>query len=264
MKLTVLRSVGPQKKRDHYTIAMNTSYGDRFLGHIRDRGNFCHSCGDGCISCRHGYELDFTESIAQIIDVPALLSIMIDEPQAYLPDKVAKHDVLIAISVHEEILVSFVERLTTASGIIVPVEEPGWISPYVRGKLQAHCNDRGIEIAFPKPFCSFNPPSGVLKEFKEKLRIGRPDISFHIRKGRIQDARVNCSAPCGATYFVARHMKGIRVDNDVTQSLDSFLSAYPCTASTEVDREFGDSIIHRAVQLQRSVLQDLHLHKAEG
>jgi hypothetical protein len=85
-----------------------------------------------------------------------------------------------------------------------------------------------------------------------------------VKEGRITDAEVVCSAPCGATYFVARNIKGKKVDGNLVNSIDSLLSAYPCTASTEVDREFDDSIIHRAVQIQRELLRGLNLDAAAG
>ena len=241
---------------------MNTSYGKRFLGHIRDRASYCSSCGGACISCRKDYDLDFSESISEMISFPATLPVMLDDPEAYMPETVKEHDILIAISVHEEILVSFVQHCTSAAGIIVPIEEPWWISPYVKGKLKGLCSSRGIEIAFPKPFCSFDPRNGVLKDFKNMFRIGRPEIEYSVVHKRIEKTTVLCSAPCGATYFVARNMKGMKVDGELVQTVDSLLSAYPCTASTELDREFGDSIIHRSVQLQRKVLRDLNLDKA--
>lgn len=262
MKITVLRSSGTAHKKDSYAVRMNTSYSKRFLGHIRDRDHYCSSCGDACISCRQDYELDFSESIAEIITFPAVLPVMLDDPEEYMPEAVRKHDILIAISVHEEILLSFAQNCTSAAGIIVPIEEPWWISPYVQGKLEELCRRRGIETAFPKPFCSFDPSKGVLRDFKETFRIGRPEIRYEVRDDRIQETTVLCSAPCGATYFVARNLKGRSLGAQLVHTVDSLLSAYPCTASTEVDREFGDSIIHRAVQIQRKILRGLNLDKA--
>jgi hypothetical protein len=257
VKITVLRSGSHQEKKGQYEVRMNTQYSKRFLGHIRDRGSFCSSCGEACISCRNMYDLDFSEFIAEVITFPAVLPVMLDDPGEYLPDSVKEHDILIAISIHEELLFSFVQYCTEAAGIVIPIEEPWWISPYMREKLENHCKNRGIEIAFPKPFCSFDPADGVLKTLKERFRIGRPEIRFEVKDKRIVESRVLCSAPCGATYFVAKNVRGVEVNDELVQTIDSLLSAYPCTASTEPDREFGDSIIHRAVQLQRSILKDL-------
>ena len=258
MQITILKSGEATQKNDLYAVRMNTSYSKRFLGHIQDKGTYCSACGEKCISCRKEYELDFSAYIAEIITFPNILPVMLDEPDAYLPDTVKNHDILIAISVHEEILFSFVKQFPAARGILVPIEEPWWISPYMQGRLKEHCRDHNIEIAFPKPFCSLDPRTGVLRDFKEHFKVGKPSISFEVADNRIRETHVFCSAPCGATYFVARHLRGRAVDDGLVQSLDSLLSAYPCTASTEVDRDFGDSVIHRAVQIQRDVLRDLN------
>jgi hypothetical protein len=240
---------------------MNTAYAGRFIGHLTNQNDYCASCGDLCITCRKRYELDFSEHIVQTIDVPALLPAMLDDPTEYLPASsgVADHDILVAVSVHEELLQSFIERFGTAMGVVIPIEEPWWLSPYGRSRIREHCAGRGIEVEFPKPFCSFNPEKGILKAFKERFRIGKPAIDYTVRHGRIVKTNVICSAPCGATYYVARNMEGRTVDRDLVNGIDALLSAYPCTASTEVDREFGDSIIHRAVQLQRDILRGLKL-----
>jgi hypothetical protein len=264
MDITILRSSKSQKPVDNYAVRMNTAYSRRFLGHITDKGTYCSSCGDKCITCRKGYNLDFSESIVEIVEFPSVLPVMLDEPEEYLPESVKKHDILIAISVHEEILLSYIENYSSARGIIVPIEEPWWVSPYAQGRLQGLCRSRGIEIAFPKPFCSFDPSDGVLRDFKKSFKIGKPEIRYEVKKGCIVETEVVCSAPCGATYFVARNLKVRKVDDDIVNIIDSLLSAYPCTASTEVDREFGDSIIHRAVQIQRYILRGLNLDTTAG
>ena len=104
MKITVLRSESQKVNKDQYELRMNTLYSKRFLGHIRDKGSYCSSCGEACISCRKHYDLDFSDSIAEIISFPAVLPVMIDDAQEYLPGSVKEHDILIAISIHEELL----------------------------------------------------------------------------------------------------------------------------------------------------------------
>jgi hypothetical protein len=189
---------------------------------------------------------------------------MLDEPEEYFPKRVPDHDLLIAISVHEEILLSFVERFSFHGGIIVPIEEPWWVSPFVQNRIRTICGERGIEVTFPKPFCSFEPKEGILRDFQEQYRIGKPRVRCDAREGRIIGTEVLCSAPCGATYYVARNMVGKEMNEGLVHIIDALLSAYPCTAGTEVDREFGDSIIHRAVHIQRNILVGLKLERAAG
>jgi len=257
MKILILRSVENQRPRGEYTVSMNTAYADRFIGHITDAADFCTACGNDCISCRKGYKLDFSQDIAGVVPFPSRLPIMIDDPEDYLPSDVPSHDVLVAISVHEELLLSFVDRFPLSRGIIIPSEAPGWISPYAKNAITEKCSKKNIEVAFPKPFCSFSASSGVLREFRNYFRVGKPEMNIYLEGNKIRHARVECSAPCGATYYTARGLTGKSLDEDLVLIIDTMLSSYPCTASTEVDREFQDSIIHQAVKIQRNVLSSI-------
>jgi len=257
MNVLILKSVENPPPPDDYTVSMNTAYADRFIGHITNAQGFCTACGKGCIACREGYGLDFSKDIAGVVTFPAHLPVMIDDPESYLPCDIPAHDVLVAISVHEELLLSFIDMYPVSRGIIVPSEAPGWVSPYAKKMISEKCAHNNIEVAFPKPFCSFSPHSGILQEFQKYFRVGKPRLHIHMEKNIIRYATVECSAPCGATYHTARGLTGKGLDEDLVMVIDTMLSSYPCTASTEVDREFQDSIIHQAVKIQRSVLSPI-------
>ena len=267
MNILVLRSsrlgarAQPASINDSYRLTYNTSYAKRFLGHLRAEEGYCRACAGNCRNCRGGYGLDFSSSVTEIIDfpstMPAIIDDPIDDPYEFVPQDVPRHDVLVALSVNEEVLLAFLKKHPIARAVIVPIEQSDWITPYWEGAVSNFCKENGIDASFPKPFCSFDPVSGVLKEFKEKFRIGRPEIDFVLRDGRIKETHVLCSAPCGATYFTARRLEGRSVDEDLAFVIDSALSAYPCTAGRTVDRYFNDSITHQAVKLQRNILNSL-------
>lgn len=263
MKIFVMKSVrtAPRGRPDlhtgPYTHTADTAYVGRFLQHIRGDGEYCHACGNNCRSCRSGYDLDFSDSIVGMLEFPATMSVMIDDPEEFIPCAVPDHDVLVAVGVNEEVLKAFVETHPIARGVIVPIEGSSWISPYAISTITKICEKNGIECAFPKPFCSFDPETEILKAFRREFRIGKPKIEYEIQGGVITGTKVRCSAPCGATYFTARRLQGRRLDEDLTFVIDSALSAYPCTADRALDREFGDSITHQAVKIQRCVLQTL-------
>jgi hypothetical protein len=238
-----------------YAVTVNTAYAEKVLGQLR--GAPCSACGERCLGCREGYDLDRSRYLAAVYDFPGRLPYLLDDPESYLPEEVPGHDVLLVMGVHEEVLLAFARRFSRAGGIVVPLEGSDWLSPYIKQCLQELAAERGLELAVPKPFCSFDPGPGLLQRFRRELRIGRPEVRFSVRGGTVRRAEVACSAPCGATYYVARRLLGRAVDDDLVYTLDALLSSYPCTAGTEVDREFGDSIIHRAVQLQRELLRPL-------
>ncbi len=257
MKVLILRSIKDCSIKDQYSISMDVNYANRFIGNLTDKGNYCSACGGKCVSCRSHYQTDFSKNIVGIIDFPSILPAIIDEPEDFFPDQIPSHDVVVAIAVNEEILISFVEKFSELKGIIIPIERSNVISPHAVKVLTELCTEKGIEVSFPKPFCAFSPGSGILHEFKNYFRIGKPEIDFIIKDGVIIGAKVLTSAPCGATYFSARGLVDKNINDDLPFIIDKQLSCYPCTADTAVDREFKDSITHQAVKIQREILLDI-------
>ncbi|MBF0430717.1 MAG: hypothetical protein HQK83_05530 [Fibrobacteria bacterium] len=259
MKILILRS--SQNLNDGpwtpYSVTVDTAYAERVIGHLTDKGDYCRACQDKCIACRRKYELDFSEHLAGIIDFPSVLPVMLDDPEEYLPDTVPSHDVAVIIAVNEEIVLSFVQQFSASKGIIIPIERSDVITPNYIQKIRKVCEDKGIVVAFPKPFCSFAPENGVLKEFQKIFKIGLPEVEYTIEDNVIKKAKVKVSAPCGATYFTCRGLIGKHIDDDLQFIIDKQISAYPCTADHAVDREFNDSITHEAVKRQRIILQKL-------
>ena len=206
---------------------------------------------------RKEYNLDFSEDIVDTLTFPATLPAIIDDPVSYLPRDIPHHDILIALAVNEELLYSFLKQFPQSRAVIVPIEETHWVSPFAISSIRELCNRNRIEISFPKPFCHFNPSSPILKDFKKRYKIGIPELQIHTENRVIKELYVKCSAPCGATYYTAQGLKGKSLDDDLILVIDKCLSSYPCTAGTELDREFEDSIIHHAVKIQRNVLSSI-------
>jgi len=256
MKLLILRSVINTTSNDPFSTRIDTHYADRVIANLTDKGGFCRACADTCVSCRSFYTTDFSKNIAGIISFPSLLPAIVEEPAQFLPDRVPDHDIMLAIAVNEEILIAFIERFSASKGIIIPIERSNWISPHAIHTITGICRDKDIEVSFPKPFCSFSPKSGILKEFRNYFRIGKPDIRYTIDNGCINDTKVLVSAPCGATYFTAQGLQNRNSNDTLELILDNRLSSYPCTADTSVDREFRDSITHQAVKIQRDLLNN--------
>jgi hypothetical protein len=242
---------------DPFTVIANTTYADRVLAHLTVREGYCRSCGERCISCKKRYTTDFSDNIVGSIEFPATLPVIIDDPEEFVPENVPPHDLLLAISVNEEVLLSFLQRHPVSRAVVVPIEESYWVTPYGKGAIEAFCEGQGIEVAFPKPFCSFEPHEGVLKVFRDEFRIGKPKVEYIIESDSISSVKVICSAPCGATYFTARKLTGRKIDEDLAYIIDNALSSYPCTAGREVDRGFNDSITHQAVKIQRAILKQI-------
>jgi len=258
MNILILKSKEQKSPEKPFTVKMNTTYAERVIKHLSGSNDLCSGCGENCIKCRNLYNLNFSESIAGIVEFPSELPAILEKPELYLPEKVPAHDLLIAISINEELLISFINKFPYSRGVIVPLEERGWISPHAVELIKGICRKKGVEVCFPKPFCSFSPDKKqpLLFEFRKKFRIGKPEVSIKFRGKIITEVKVNCSAPCGATYYTARCMVGKELSRELVFTIDKALSSYPCTAGRELDPQFGDSITHRAVKIQRDILKN--------
>jgi hypothetical protein len=265
MKLLILRSeaTGIEKKpEDHYLLECDTSYANRVIGNLRGYENFCTSCAAECINCRTPYRRNFSENIVGVFSFPSVLPYVLENPDAYVPANVARHDVLLIIAIHEQILLECVKQCPNwgTKGVVVPLEGPHWISPSTRTKAQKICEGHGIEIAFPKPFCAFKPPEGgVLARFRRAFHVGYPEVELTVKDGRITKTNVKVSGGCGSTYYIARWLLGKRVDEDLEfEVLSKRLHSYPCTASMERDPELNDdTCLHIAGDAHRSILLSL-------
>lgn len=254
-------SAGESGAPDEYAVKLDDRYADRVIGNLENRPDFCTACGPDCYQCRRPYGRDFAESIVGRVAFPAVLPYVLERPEEYVPSDVPAHDVLIAVAVHEQILVECLKRCGEwgVRGVVVPIEEPGWISGSARAEAEKICARQGVEIAFPKPFCDFAPPQGsFLADFRRQFAIGRPEVEFDVQGGVIRDVQVHVSAPCGATYYIARYLKGKGLADDLRYEVVSKrLHSYPCTSSMEWDDELGDTILHVAGENHYALLDAL-------
>jgi len=263
MKTVILHSVN-NKKQDKdinpYLYEANTNYAKRVIGNLRNRANFCTVCGRDCTLCRKPYDRSFSPDIAAVIPFPAVLPYVLETPIEYVPENIPAHDVLLVIHIHEQILLEILKKCGEwgTKGVVVPLEAPHWLSGSAKKKAFDICSKSNIEIAFPKPFCSFNPPiNSLLADFKNYFHIGMPDVDLEIEDNTIVKANVNVSAACGATYYIARWLEGKKLDDNIKIDVISHrMHSFPCTASMAWDNELDDTPLHIAGQAHYGILPD--------
>lgn len=263
MKILVLCSrehdVG-RTPENEYTQRCDTAFAQRVLGNLRNDGEFCTACGNDCVDCRRPYGRDFGQDIAGVLTFSALLPYLLENPRDFLPPEIPRHDVLLAICIHEQILLEMLKICASAGtkAVVVPLEASAWITPAAREQAEAICARNRIEIAFPKPFCRFDPaPGTVLDRFRRHFHIGAPEVRLEWDGDRISETHVEVSAACGATYYVARWLKGKTRDDDLRHDVVSRrFHSYPCTASMQHDDELGDSPLHVSGQAHYKILAD--------
>ncbi len=236
-------------KLEPFNLTFDDNYAQRFIQHLEDNPNLCSGCGQNCVQCRRAYQLDYSRDIAGIYKFPSQLPFYVDNPLDYLPTAPPKFDIFVAINTHEEILLclpDYIKR-NQGKGLIVPVEDPDWLSNWAKMHLESLCKEQGIEFNAPKPFCALQASSNTpfINLFIDHFKIGKPKVELKIDKNKIKNARVKICAPCGNTIFVAHNIKGHSLDKDLHDWVAKYWHSYPCIASMKYDEELADTILHQ-------------------
>jgi len=247
---------GPE---DLYLQEFNTHYAERVLGNLRGQPEFCTACAAECAHCRDPYKRDFSGDMVGVFSFPAVLPYVIEKPEEYVPPDIPLHDALLAIHIHDQILIEILKHCGrwATKCVVVPLEAPDWMTQSARTQAIAICQASGVEIAFPKPFCGFRPsPGTALAAFRDYFHIGYPEVELTVEGGKITKANVIASGACGSTYYIARWLIGRDLKDDlVTEVISKRLHSFPCTASMERDPELGDDTpLHIAGQAHNMIL----------
>lgn len=202
--------------------------------------------------------------------VPADLPMIIDDPEEFLPQAIGGADIVIAVNLHQDILVDL-PRLVGPKGaraLIAPIESPEWIRPGLIHQVTAECGKFGMESAFPKPFCSLEPRTPVIRRFCEEYQVGRPELALGVDDGRVAKVTVLRGSACGLTHWVAERLVGERADETIVAKAAELLHLRPCLASMVLDPALGDTIMHESIRLieaaARQALARCHAACARG
>ena len=240
-------------------------YAERVIRNLINDPSFCKSCGLYCDSCKYlVYNHVQNVRAAFALPSPSELPAFIDDPEKYLPKNMPTVDLCIASGLHKDILLELPKHMKKAcvKGLIVPIEDFAEVPSGLKRQLNGKCQELGLEIAFPKPFCSLEPSKDkpTISRFVTELNIGKPLLEISTEKRGdsklIASAIVRRSAPCGSTWYVARKLVGQKTE---TESLHDAIAkahhSYPCTATMGVDPEAKGPILHIAGYIIREEVQ---------
>ncbi len=203
------------------------------------------ACGiDGCDFCK---KYDFSSQISFVHELPepSRMGLYIEDPENHVPK--FSCDVLIAINVHPDILISLT-KIGNFKALLVPACDQKWCSPGLRRQLKEKCEHIGVEFESPKPFCSLIPEGKILKRFCNEFGLGRPEFFVKMDNNAIEAVEVIRSDPCGSAYYVAKKMRGFVIEDrkELYKEIHQHQCAYPCMASMERDIELIEAPFHLA------------------
>lgn len=211
-------------------------YGERIVGHIKE---------------------SVPESwVIEVITPPRALPIVIDEPEEFLPSNMPQADLLLAMSESPETaqLVPAIARLSRVEAVIMPVDNSAWLPLGLQNELMREIAGMGATAVFPRTFCTLTENTvgyGDDVENYDNERIasfaryfGRPRFKIEVdtQSARISGVKVERSAPCGSTHYVAEKLFGVPVGAAVPQA-GLHAHHYPCLASMQMEPT-GDTLMH--------------------
>ncbi len=238
----------------------------KFLPHLTNFKENPNLCTKQCYGFRQRFPLDFTENIAGVIQFPSILPELIDDADSYIKQTIPAHDILIAVGVHPDILVELVKQAADAGckAVIIPREDPDWLITSLINKLKYICEEKGLEYAFPRPFCSLSKGKfKYIDDFIDQFKIGKPKYRVLTNeKENVIDVDVKYSSPCGATYHVASGLIGANKQN-IVDAANGLWHTYPCLASSQMDPEIKDSPMHLAAYINLYAARDAQRNHEE-
>ncbi|ACX72314.1 Protein of unknown function DUF166 [Methanocaldococcus vulcanius M7] len=226
---------------------------EKFYKHLINEPSFCRICED-CNNCRGNWS--FKDKVKNIV-IDNVYEEFVDDPYQYLPD-LPEGDVCIA-QLHEDLLyeLPLILKEKNYKALIVPSETPHDLSLALRRDLNKFCEKFNIEFENPKPFCSLEKKDEkpFIKQFIEYFKIGKPELEVIVRDNKVEDVKVKISSPCGETFYIAKRLIGKNL-KDIKEEIANAHHNYPCLASMEMDKELGDTILHKAGYIAIKSVED--------
>lgn len=253
LKIFIAMSADTADLPGPFQVKYNGEFAERkFIPHITDYKSGVHKCSNACREYRKTYNLDHSADIVGIMRFPSVLPEMIDDADMYIREELPSHDVMLIIGVHPDIILELINmaKKSGCKAIIAPREDPFWMTTSFVKTLEQKCEQKGLEYAFPRPFCSLTKGKyDVINQFIDQFAIGKPNYQVILdRDGKITKVKVMRSSPCGATYHVASGLIGIDKEN-LVETANKLWHTYPCLSSSKMDPELNDSPMHMAAYI---------------
>jgi thymidylate synthase len=198
---------------------------------------------------------------------PAVLPAIVDDPDEFLPESLPPSDLVLALGDTPGVaqLVPDVVRLAGARAVIAPIDRNESLPPGLVGQLRRWLSALGVNVVFPKPFCSltettYNLPP-IIQRYDDALiarfarHFGRPELLVAVEAGQITSSLVSRDAACGCGRHVAAGLAGCQVA-EAEHAAGMLHHHYPCLASMNTDPDYGDTLMHVSGNLLRQAVRD--------
>ncbi|MEM1579179.1 MAG: DUF166 family protein [Archaeoglobaceae archaeon] len=187
-----------------------------------------------------------------IYEIPAELPEVIEKPREVLklPEDF-KVDLIVSFANHPDINLELIPQ-AAKMGVKLIIITGGAKSGSYR-QLKAEGERHGVKVLWEE-ICCATPKVEGLKFFEH---FGAPEFEIELEGDIIKNVKVLKAAFCGATYFVAEKIKGLKI-KDAPSKAGYFTQIFPCLASRGL--EGG---IHKAANAHKKAVERA-IKKAKG
>lgn len=196
----------------------------------------------------------------EVWQAPAMLPLIIDYPEDYVPDTLPPADLILSFGEHRGIaeLLPDVARVTGARAVIAAIDNEAWLPRGLARQLRGWLEEIGVACVTPKPLCSLTETHYSIGrgrqqriEYDDTLiaefarHFGQPELRITVdpETRQITAAEVQRDAVCGCARYVAQRLVGVSAD-DAEQEAGMLHHHYPCLASMGIDVDYGDTLMH--------------------
>lgn len=198
------------------------------------------------------------EWTVEVWQAPAMLPIIIDYPEDYVPATLPPADLILSFGEQRGIaeLLPDIVRVTGARAVIAPVDNEAWLPRGLARQLRGWLQEMGVACVTPKPLCSlmerrYNIARRQWLEYDDPLvaefarYFGQPKLHLTVdpQTRQISAAEVLRDTVCGCARFVAQGLVGMSAD-EAEEKAGLLHHHFPCLASMGVDPDYGDTLMH--------------------
>ena len=216
------------------------------------------------------------EWVINIWEPPATFPLVIDYPEAHLPESLPETDIVLAFAEHKGAaeLLPDIARMTGAKAVIAPVDNEAWLPRGLARQLREWLERMNGCCVTPKPLCSLTEKD-YLQTRRKRVRyenvfisefakhFGKPEFKIEVDESSrtIISAAVVRDAVCGCARYAAENLIGISID-EVEEKAGLLHHHYPCMASMGIDVDFNDTLMHVSGNILRDeVAKQIEVYK---
>jgi hypothetical protein len=194
------------------------------------------------------------------VTLPAGLPAIIDDAAEFLPNQLPAADLLVSLGEHPGVaqMIPGMVKRSGAKAVVAPADNRAWLPFGLAKQVKQKLDSMGADMVHTVPFCTLtenDSQNPYIREFAG--HFGRPEVDIEFcqdDRHRVGKMTVKRDAPCGSTRFVADHLVGVWF-REATEQAGLLHHQFPCLATMAIDREFQDTLMHRAGNMLKQTVQ---------